>query len=129
MKLQKVLFIAILFFSQAIYASPYSEGEKLLTLSLYDQYDKAGFINEKTQVILFSRDKAGGDLIKSALSRMPDNYFSDHNIVFISDISQMPGFISKYIAIPSMRKRNYSVLLDRDGNSSKNILTVLIQPL
>ena len=119
MKSHKALFALILMFSQLVYANPYSVGDKLLTLSLYDQYDKAGFINEQTQVILFSRDKAGGDLLSSALSKIPDNYFSKHNIIFISDISKMPGLISKYMAIPSMRKKNYSILLDRDGSSTK----------
>ena len=119
MKLQNILFILILIFSQIVYANPYSVGDKLHTLSLYDQYDKAGFINEKTQIILFSRDKAGGDILSLALSKIPDNYFSKHNIIFISDISQMPGWISKYMAIPSMRKKNYSILLDRDGSSTK----------
>ncbi len=50
---------------------------------------------------------------------MPDNYLSEHHIIFISDISKMPGLISKYMAIPSMRKRNYSILLDRDGSNTE----------
>jgi len=120
-KSQKLLFILTLMFSQLIYANPYSVGDTLLPMSFQDQNDKAGFINEKTQIILFSRNKAGGDLLKTALDKIPEQYFSQHNIVFISDISQMPGLISKYMAIPSMRKRNYPILLDHDGLSSKNL--------
>lgn len=119
MKIQKTLFVLILFFSQLIYADPYTTGDKLAALSLNDQHDNPGFINEQTRIVLFSRDKAGGDLLALALSRMPDNYLSQRHIIFISDISQMPGLISKYMAIPSMRKRNYSILLDRDGVSTK----------
>ena len=119
MKTQKALSVLILLFSQAIYAAPYAAGEQLTALTLHDQYDKPGHINEQTRVILFSRDKAGGDLLTSALSQMPDNYLSERHIIFISDISKMPGLISRYMAIPSMRKRNYSILLDRDGGNTE----------
>ena len=119
MQLHKILFVLVLIYSPLIYANPYNVGDKLPALSLSDQHDKARDISEQTQVILFSRDKAGGSLLTSALSNIPDNFLSEHNIILISDISRMPGFISKYIAIPSMRKNNYSMLLDHDGSSTK----------
>ncbi|MCU7801074.1 MAG: hypothetical protein KZQ70_13280 [gamma proteobacterium symbiont of Lucinoma myriamae] len=51
---------------------------------------------------------------------MPKGYLTEQKIVYITDISGMPGLISKYIAIPAMQKKSYSILLDTDGNSTKD---------
>ena len=120
MKIQKLLLILMLSFSPTIFSAPYIIGDKLIALSLDDQHEKPGHINEQTQLILFSRDKAGGELLTKALSQMPKDYLAKQHIVYISDISEMPGLISRFVAIPSMRKRPYPILLDRDGDITEN---------
>jgi len=118
MKVQKSLLILLLLFAPAIFAAPYVIGDKLEAVSLDDQHEKPGHINEETRIILFSRDKAGGDLMAEALSKIPEGYLAEQHIAYIVDISGMPGLISKYVAIPSMRKKNYPMLLDQDGSKT-----------
>lgn len=57
------LFFLLLLFSSPLFAVPYVTGDKIETVSLNDQYKKPGFINEATRMILFSRDKKGGELL------------------------------------------------------------------
>ena len=109
------LFVLLLIFSPAVFSAPYEVGDKLQTFSLSDQHEKLNHINNETRIILFSRDKAGGQLITAALSGIAKEYLIEQHIVYITDISAMPGFISNYVAIPSMRKKSFSILLDKEG--------------
>ncbi|MCK5647346.1 MAG: hypothetical protein KAI22_00560 [Gammaproteobacteria bacterium] len=111
----KTLFFLLLFLSPAVFAAPYEVGDKLQTFSLSDQHEKLSHINNETRIILFSRDKAGGQLITEALSGIGKEYLIKQHIVYITDISGMPGLISKYVAIPSMRKKSFPILLDKEG--------------
>ena len=120
MNLRNSIFFLMLFFSSSLLASPYAIGDRLAPVSLYDQHEKPGTISETTRIILFSRDKKGGELLNDALSTMPEGFLVEQKIVYISDISAMPGLIAKYIAIPAMQKKSYSMLLDKDGNSTTN---------
>lgn len=115
MTILKTSVFLFLIASFPVFSASYEVGDKLGIISLTDQYEKTGHINDTSRVILFSRDKSGGKLISDALSQMPKQYLIDQHIVYISDISGMPGLISKYIAIPSMRKKNYPILLDKEG--------------
>ena len=115
MTLLKTFFILFLITSPPVFSASYEVGDKLEMFSLTDQYDKAVYINNTTQLILFSRDKAGGKLISNALSGTSKEYFTKQHIVYITDISRMPSFISNYIAIPLMRKKRYPILLDKEG--------------
>jgi hypothetical protein len=36
-------------------------------------------------------------------------------LVYVADIHRMPGFVARMFALPSMRKRPYPMLLDREG--------------
>ncbi len=119
MKIQKSLLILLLLFAPGIYAAPYVIGDTLQAVSLDDQHKKPGHINTQTRMILFSRDKAGGELMAEALSDIPRGYLAEQHIVYITDISGMPGLISKYVAIPSMRKKPYPMLLDKDGSKTE----------
>ena len=115
MTLLKSLFFLLLIISPPAFSAFYEVGDKLEMFSLTDQYEKSTHINNKTQLILFSRDKAGGKLISDALSRTAKEYLIKQHIVYITDISRMPSFISNYIAIPLMRKKLYPILLDKEG--------------
>ncbi|MCU7940683.1 MAG: hypothetical protein KZQ64_04095 [gamma proteobacterium symbiont of Bathyaustriella thionipta] len=114
-----IFFLAVLF-SSLLYAVPYVVGDKIDAVSLHDQHEKQGVINKATRMILFSRDKKGGEILTDALSRMPRDFLGEQKMIYITDISAMPGLISKYIAIPSMQKKSFSILLDADGTNTAN---------
>lgn len=96
-------------------ATPYAVGDRLTGFTLENQHDEAGRVDASTKVVLFSRDMDGGKLIKEALEDVPQEELDDRGAVYVSDISGMPRLVARLFAVPSMRKRPYAMLLDREG--------------
>lgn len=91
-------------------------GDQLTAFSLEDQHGELHPIDTTTQLVLYSRDMEGGNVIREVLEPIGNDYLRLRHAVYIADISRMPTFISKTIAIPRMRSRNYSTLLDLKGS-------------
>ena len=102
-------------------AAEFTVGELIQPFQLYDQHDALHEVDADTRIILFSRDMKGGDLLKAALNDVSKTFLSERDAVYVSDISGMPRIIAKLFALPSMRRRPYSMLLDRDGTSTQII--------
>ncbi len=97
-------------------AEPYGVGDSLAPLTLQDQHDEEHTLDTSVQVVLFSRDMEGGDLLEEALEETPKGLLPRHHALYVADIHKMPGLVARMFAIPSMRKRPYPMLLDRDGD-------------
>lgn len=96
-------------------AEPWSVGETVESFQLEDQFGKLGRVDESTEIILFSRDMDGGDLLSTALEGKDAKFLADRNAVYVADINGMPGLVARLFALPKMRKRGYPMLLDREG--------------
>ena len=90
-----------------------------LTLELKDQHDKSVAINEQTNMILFAAGKSTSALMSKTLEDLPPSTLKDKKALYVADISGMPGFITKMVAIPKMQKRPYTIALLRDEAISK----------
>ena len=108
------LLLALLFANVAS-AAPYAAGDSMEPLSLEDQHDEAHSLDGSVEVVLFSRDMEGGDLLEEALADTPKGFLGEKHALYVADIHGMPSFVARMFAIPSMRKRPYSMLLDRTG--------------
>lgn len=96
-------------------APAYGAGDSLVPFTLQDQHGEPGSVDEKTRVVLFAADMDGGDLVGSALeadASLQD--LTQFGAVFVSDIHRMPALITRLFALPSMRRRPYRMLLDRE---------------
>lgn len=83
------------------------------SFDIADQHDNLQQINTDTQAILFSRDMSGNGIIKDSLAQVGGTLPA--NWVYIADISGMPDFITKFIAIPRMKALSYPIALDKNG--------------
>jgi hypothetical protein len=114
--------LSLLLLSQATLAAdspaPLQVGQRLASFSIEDQHGNKQAIDETTQAILFSADMDANDLVKQALSGERVNLRP--GAVYVADISGMPGIITSLFALPAMRKRPYPMLLDRDGELTRN---------
>ncbi len=99
-------------------AEPLVVGDTLEPFALEDQHGELRAVDASVAVILFSRDMKGGDLLKKGLEQVEPGYLDSKGALYVSDISGMPRLIARMFAIPSMRKRPYSMLLDRDGTAT-----------
>jgi hypothetical protein len=95
--------------------APYGEGDRMVPFTLEDQHGEPASVDDRVRVVLFAADMDAGDLVNEALE--PDASLHDlaaHGAVFVSDIHRMPALISRLFALPSMRRRPYRMLLDRE---------------
>jgi hypothetical protein len=99
-------------------APPLRVGDTLPELTLQDQHGAQRVVDATARVILFSRDMDGGDVLKTALEDLPEGTLEERSVVYVSDISGMPGIIARLFAVPSMRRRPYPMLLDRTGEAT-----------
>ena len=116
-----ILFVHIASFDSNAAAEPLAAGDRLTSFSLQDQHGVAHTVDGSTRLILFSRDMDGGKLLKEALSEAPEGFLEDRATVYLADISGMPKLVARLFALPSMRKRPYPVLLDRDGSTTEQL--------
>jgi hypothetical protein len=117
--------------ASAAQAEPLGVGARLPDLRLSDQHDVAATIAADDKFVIYSRDMDGGNLVKAALSEQGGKTMAEAKAVYVADIARMPSVITSLFALPSMRKRDYRILLDRDGKatadfpSAQNKVTVM----
>lgn len=108
----------ILSVATAARAEPLSVGARVPDLRLRDQHDVEATIGQDVKFVIFSRDMDGGNLVKEALAERGGATMAEAKAVYVSDIARMPSVITSLFALPSMRKRDYRILLDRDGKAT-----------
>jgi hypothetical protein len=102
-------------------AEPYSVESRIEPFTLEDQHGESQQVDATTRIILFSRDMDGGKLLKEALADVSEDILTNHSGVYVADISGMPSLVARMFALPSMRKRPYAILLDRDGQTTRRL--------
>ncbi|WKE67033.1 hypothetical protein PVT67_07285 [Gallaecimonas kandeliae] len=84
--------------------------------SLKDQFDKALPVPGQAKVIFFAADMDGGDLVKDTFGKAKDDEMAKAGVLYVADISKMPGLVFKLFAKSKMQKYPYRMALDRDGD-------------
>lgn len=82
-------------------------GDALPVFKLNDQHDKPIALGPDTRTILFTADKTAGDMLNGLLKERPADFMPQRKLVYIADISRMPGLITSMIALPRMREYPY----------------------
>jgi hypothetical protein len=87
-------------------------GEAIPPFSLPDQFDKVHQVNSRDYAVLFiAFEKEVAVLFNTLLQSKPTSFLQEHKALFISDIHEMPLFVTKMFALPKMREYPYPVLL------------------
>lgn len=93
-------------------------GAALPALRLSDQHGVEATIGADDKIVMFSRDMDGGNIVKAALAEHGGSMLATAKAVYVANIAAMPSVITNLFALPSMRKRDYRILLDRDGEAT-----------
>jgi len=86
-------------------------GDSVPAFQLNDQHDKPFPLPADTQLIVFTADKSASEMINSLLKQQAADYMSQRKMVYIADISAMPGFITSMVALPKMRDYAYRIAI------------------
>lgn len=83
------------------------------SLTISDQFDKPFVINEEAELLLFSASMTATKRVTEALLATESTCYDSAAVRYVADISGMPSFIAKTMALPKMRKRPFKIGLIR----------------
>ena len=106
------------FLAHGLNASPLALDSVVENIKIKDQHEVEETIDSNVKTILFASDKKTSDLLRDYLLPLSEkeNILEKNSAVYVADISGMPSLISKFIALPKMKKYPFSVLLLDDTN-------------
>ncbi len=99
-------------------AAPLAVDSEIANLQIKDQHEALKTIDSSVKTILFASDKKTSDMLRDYLLPLSEkeNVLEKNAAVYVADISGMPSLISKFIALPKMKKYPFSILLLDDTN-------------
>ncbi|HJQ84697.1 MAG TPA: FAD/FMN-containing dehydrogenase [Candidatus Binatia bacterium] len=119
----RTLTAAIALLATTATAAPWTAGTTIQPLTLHDQHGAQRQLDDHTKLLVVTRDMDAGNLVKTALTDRPPTFLEEQSALYIADISRMPAVVTRLFALPSLRRRPYPILLDRDGKSTAEIPT------
>jgi hypothetical protein len=95
-------------------------GDQVSAIKIQNQFEETAELTADTQWIIFSSDMKAAKLLTEYLSEENAKKTDLSKTLIISDISKMPGMISKMFAIPKMKKYAFKLALDKTGEATKD---------
>lgn len=93
-------------------AEPIGIGEKLPTMRFPDQFGKAHTVDAAhCELLLVTSQKDVSIRLKEFIVKQKPNFLQRRHACFLSDIHTMPGFVTRWFALPKMRKYPFKILL------------------
>lgn len=90
-------------------------GEQVDFNLLEDQHGKPFTHQAAMKLVLYVDSMKAKNLVRDTLVAIDTGCLHDGRVVYLADISGMPGLISTLIAVPRMRNYPYPIWLDRSG--------------
>lgn len=106
---------ALILFTCIASAEPYAVGSTLPRTELPDQHGAARVIDDSVRVVVFSRDMAAGKVVRDAIEKAGTNLFDRNSAVYVVNVTGMPAIIRSLFAMPALRRRPYTILIDEEG--------------
>lgn len=95
-------------------AAPVQPGQPLPALQMKDQHDQDWRIPPDTRLVLFAAGRKASNLVLAVLAPQPKGFLAGRRVVYLADMSKMPGFITRTFALPSLREQNFEVGVSMD---------------
>ena len=108
--------VLILLFSILSFAETLKVGDAFPSITLDDQFEKTHTVSLESKRVLVAYDKSMSTILKEFLLEKEDDFLTKNKTVYIGDISGMPSLISRFFAIPKMKKYPFSILFLDDKN-------------
>ncbi|QIZ76015.1 hypothetical protein [Ferrimonas lipolytica] len=89
-------------------------GQKLNQFSLEDQFGQAHLVDISSATLLFTDSRSAGEVVSAVMQQLP--LVEQQRLTYVIDISEMPSMITRFFALPKMKKMPFIMLLDRDGD-------------
>ena len=103
--------ILVLLLVTSLFSSEIKKDEKLRVFALPDQFGVYHTVDRHTKTYIVSFEKNTEKNVNTFLASKPKDYLQKHDAVFIANISKMPAIITKYFAMPKLKKYKHRILL------------------
>ncbi len=94
-------------------------GEPLSLTEFTDQFGQKAVIPSDTRYLVFSADMDGGKIIRGLAESKGGAFLKENKIAAVGDIHGMPSIIASTIAIPKMKKYDYTMYLIRTSGTGE----------
>jgi len=111
--MKKLLFLSLVF--TVLLSAGLRRGDTFPAFTLSDQFGKKTVFSTKTHFILMAFEKEVSIETANFLKTRKKGFIQKKHLLYISDISSMPSFITSMFALPKMKQYPFSVLLIQDG--------------
>lgn len=115
--IQKVFLILMVISS--LISSEIKRDDKMRVFVLADQFGTYHTVDRHIKRILVSSQKDISAQMNNFLASKPADYLEKRGAVYIANISKMPSLITKYIAIPKLKKYKHTILLLNDESDER----------
>jgi len=96
-----------------------AQSEQVLSPTVFmDQWEQPQALSSDTKWLIFTADKQSGKWVKETLETMDVKDMAAKNWLYVADVSGMPSFITKFMAIPKMKDYAFPIALEREGVAS-----------
>lgn len=113
--LKKILFCMVILSN--IWGNSLKIGDVFTSMTLPDQFGTIHTIdNQNFDTVIVSFEKDVSAMMTHFLKDKPENFLEENKTVFISDIHEMPSFVTSLFALPKMKKYNYKMMLLYEEN-------------
>jgi len=93
-----------------------AQAQTLTQQSFEDQWEKPVELNAQTKWLVVTQSKDAGKMVKETFESLEMKDLASLNLLYIADVSGMPGFITRMFAIPKMQDHAFSIgLINEEG--------------
>lgn len=89
-------------------------GQKVLPVSLPNQYGKSVTVGTDTRIILYVPDKKASNIVRELLDSKASDYVPAKKMAVVSDLSNAPSFVRTLFILPGLKAYEYDMLVIED---------------
>lgn len=105
------------FLAVGLFANTLTTGNEVPTLKIKDQFEQEHVLDANTKTIIFSATKDEASTIRDFINEKGKaEFLTSNNIAYIADITGMPSLVTKFFAMPKMKKYEFPILLIDEQN-------------
>lgn len=93
--------------------APLSQAQALRAEAFKDQWDNTQTLDGDTRWLVVSQSMDAGDIVKETFEKLDLASPADHGMLYLADVSGMPGLVTKFFALPAMRDYAFPMALIR----------------
>lgn len=117
-KLFLPLVLGLAVFSNSAYAQ--ETGLTLPAHTFENQWEKPAELNNQVKWLVLSQSKDAGKMVRDVFEELKIEKPAENAMLYIADISAMPGFVTKLFAIPKMQDYAFPIaLINEEGQISE----------